>query len=93
MCPTPDGQEMYILCRSRLRQEKEKSMHDRFIQRMTTDLEKLQASCEKRKYKKEVIDQRIGRIKSKNSRGAGLFEIKAEETPEGTRVSWTKKDQ
>lgn len=46
-----------------------------------------------RKFAKELIDQRIGRIKSKNSRGAGLFEIKAEETPEGTRVSWTKKDQ
>lgn len=93
LCPTPDGEEMYILCRSRSRQEKEKAMHDRFVKRMTTDLEKLQSSCEKRKYKKEIIDQRIGRLKTKNSRGAGLFEIQSQETPEGTRVTWTRNEQ
>ncbi|RPI89215.1 MAG: IS1634 family transposase, partial [Spirochaetales bacterium] len=53
LCPTPDGDETYILCRSRDRREKEKAMHDRFERRIETDLEKLRQSCEKRKWTKE----------------------------------------
>jgi transposase len=90
----PFEQETYILCRSRDRRAKEKSMHERFIVRMEKELEKIKASCEKRKNKKEVIDRRIGRIKCKNSRGAGLFDIKVTENKETKRaeISWTKKD-
>ena len=69
LCPKDD--DVYILCRSRDRREKEKAMHERFVNRIETELEKVRVSCEKRKNKKEVIDRRIGRIKSKNSRCAG----------------------
>lgn len=73
MCPSPDGgKEMYILCRSRDRREKEKAMHERFEHRIDEALEKVRASCEKRKWKKEVIDRRIGKIMAKNSRAAPL---------------------
>ena len=30
LCPSPDGDETFVLCRSRDRREKEKAMHDRF---------------------------------------------------------------
>jgi transposase len=94
LCPTPDGDETYILCRSRDRREKEKAMHDRFERRIETDLEKLRQSCEKRKWTKETIDRRIGRILSKNSRAAGLFEIEIHQT-DGQRVTvaWRKKEK
>jgi len=39
-----------------------------------------------------VIDRRVGRIKSQNSRGAGLFEIKVEERDGRTTMTWSKRD-
>ena len=67
-------------------------MHERFITRMEKELEKVRASCDKRKCKKEVIDRRVGRIKSRNSRGAGLFDIKVEEREGRATIAWTKRD-
>jgi transposase len=93
MCQSPDdGRETYILCRSRDRKEKEKAMHDRFEQRIDAALEKLKAGCEKRKYKKETIDRRVGSILTKNSRAAGLFEVEVKETEGRTSISWSKKE-
>jgi len=90
LCPR-DG-DMYVLCRSADRREKEKAMHERFVVRMEKELEKVRASCEKRKCKKEVIDRRIGRIKCQNSCGAGLFDISVKEEDGRASISWTKKD-
>jgi len=90
LCPR-EG-ELFVLCRSADRREKEKAMHERFVVRMEKELEKVRTSCEKRKCKKEVIDRRIGRIKSQNSRGAGLFAIKVEERDGRATIAWTKKN-
>jgi transposase len=93
LCPSPDGgQETYILCRSRDRREKEKSMHERFENRIDEALEKVQVSCQKRKWKKETIDRRIGRIMAKNSRAAKLFEVEVKQVGGRTTVSWTKNE-
>jgi transposase len=94
LCRSPDGgQETYILCRSRDRREKEKAMHERFEKRIDEALGKVQASCRKRKWKKEVIDRRIGKIMAKNSRAAGLFEVKVKQTGGRAVVSWTKNEK
>ena len=90
LCPR-DG-DLYVLCRSADRREKEKAMHERFVKRMEADLEKIRIGCEKRKCKKEVIDRRLGRIKTKNSRGAGLFDIKVVEESGRSVISWTKRE-
>jgi transposase len=91
LCRSPDGgEEIYILCRSQDRREKEKAMHERFEKRIDEALEKVQASCWNRKWKKEVIDRRIGKIMAKNSRAAGLFEVKVKQTGGRAVVSWTK---
>jgi len=90
MCPR-EG-DMFVLCRSKDRREKEKAMHERFIARMEKELEKVRESCMNRKCKKEVIDRRIGRIKTKNSRGAGLFDIVVTENGGRAMISWTKKE-
>ena len=88
----PHEGELFVLCRSADRRKKEKAIHERFVIRMEKQLEKVRASCEKRKCKKEVIDRRVGRIKCKNSRGAGLFDIKVEEVDGRAKISWTKKE-
>ena len=59
---------------------------------MEKELEKVRAGCEKRKCKKEVINRRVGRIKSQNSRGAGLFDVKVEERDGRAMIAWTKRE-
>jgi len=94
MCPSPDdGKEMYILCRSRDRREKEKAMHERFEHRIDEALKKVRASCEKRKWKREVIDRRIGKIMALNSQAAGLFEVEVKQVVGRAVVSWTKNEE
>jgi len=99
LCRSPDGgQETYILCRSQDRRDKEKAMHERFEKRIDEALAKVQASCRKRKWKKEVIDRRIGKIMAHNSRAAGLFEVEVKQVAakqgDGRAVvSWTKNEK
>ncbi len=94
LCSSPEGdEEVYILCRSRDRREKEEAMHRRFEQRIEKELEKISASCQRRKWKKEVIDRRVGRVMAKNSRAAGLFEVDVQATADGrATITWQKKD-
>lgn len=94
LCPSPEGEdEVYILCRSRDRREKEAAMHRRFEERIEKELQKIQASCEKRKWKKEVIDRRVGRVLGRHSRAAGLFEVEVAEEPDGrASITWQKKE-
>jgi len=94
LCQSPEGEdEVYILCRSRDRREKEAAMHQRFEQRIETGLQKIRASCERRKWKKEVIDRRVGGVLGKNSRAAGLFEVDVAEGSDGrATITWQKKE-
>lgn len=93
LCLSPEGPaETYILCRSRDRREKEKAMHQRFEQRIDTALEKLQASCQKRRYQKETVDRKVGSIMAKNSRCAGLYEVTVKQTDAGARLAWSKNE-
>src|SRR6202045_2798150 len=51
LVPAPDGEEVFILCRSAERQAKEQAMHERFEKRIGQGLLKLIASCDKRRQK------------------------------------------
>jgi len=68
LCPCPNGNETFILCRSADRREKEKSMHDRFEKRIEAGLEKITDACRKFKRKPAVIERRVGRLLGTNSR-------------------------
>jgi len=94
LCQSPEGdEEVIILCRSRDRREKEEAMHRRFEERIEKELRKIEASCKRRKWKKEVIDRRVGRVMANNSRAAGLFEVDVPETSAGrATITWQKKD-
>jgi hypothetical protein len=79
LCRSPDNeQEVFILCKSRDRAAKEKSMHDSFIKRIEAGIEKLKLSCE-REAGKDItrkIERRIGRLLQQNSRGGSFFTIR-----------------
>jgi transposase len=94
LCPSPDGDgEVFILCRSRERREKEAAMHRRFEERIEKELGKIQASCLRRKWKKEVIDRRVGRVMANNSRAAALFEVEVSEDADGrATIAWRKQE-
>jgi transposase len=90
---SPDGKEVFILCRSRDRAEKEKAIHDRFEQRIEEALIRMQKSCEKRRNQVGVMERRIGKLLGKNSRAAGLFDVLVEKGPTGgAKVIWTKRE-
>ena len=92
LCPCPDGDETFILCRSSDRREKEKAMHDRFEKRIEAGLEKISAGSRKRHQKAVAVAERIGRLLGANSRAAGLFKVDVKEVDGRAEVVWSKVD-
>ena len=91
LCPSPDGQETFILCRSRDRREKEKAMHAKFEGRIEQGLKRIEAGCGKKKQKVVTIAKRVGRLLGQNSRSAGLFETDVIQEKDGrARLVWQK---
>lgn len=94
LCPSLDGEELFILCRSAERAAKEKGIHDRFEERIEKGLTKLADSCLRRKQKPGTVERRVGRLLQGNSRAAGLFRVEVvEQTDGGAQVSWKKLEQ
>ena len=90
-CPGPDEREIFILCRSQDRRQKEKAIHERFEKRIEDGLKKIEASCRKRKYKLVTIAKRVGRLLGKNSRAAGLFDTDVVQIEDGrAKLLWKK---
>lgn len=94
-CPSPDGAETFILCRSEDRRNKEKAMHDRFILRIEDGLQSLGRRLERAKKPEDRghVERQVGRLLGRNSRGAGAFKIIFEDAPErgsGLRLRWEK---
>jgi transposase len=94
LCPAPDGEETFVLCRSRDRREKEKAMHGRFERRIEEGLQRIAAACEKQRQQPLVIAQRLGRLLGQNSRAAGLFHAEVKTLADGrASLHWEKIDQ
>lgn len=90
-CPSPDGKETFILCRSAARQEKEKAIHERFEKRIDEGLRKLVESCAKKKRKRVVVERQVGRLLGANSRAARLFKVEVVAGEDGrVAVVWKK---
>ena len=94
LCPSPDGgKETFILCRSEARREKEQAMHNRFIKRLETGLQKIQKSCASGRPKSaSVIERRIGRLLERYNRASPLFNIDVKERDGRMELSWTIHD-
>ena len=76
--------ELFILCRSEGRKEKDRAIVKRFEKRIETRLEKLKKQIEKGRLKKAPgIERRIGKILGQNTRAQFLFEVTLEKTKTG----------
>jgi transposase len=91
LCPSPEGGETFVLCRSRDRREKEKAMHARFEQRIEEGLHRIEASCQRQRLDRAVVGQRLGRLLGQNSRAAGLFQVEVQTAEDGrAALRWKK---
>jgi transposase len=90
LCPSPDGEETFVLCRSRDRREKEKAMHGRFEQRIEEGLKRIEAACQRQRLKVVTVAQRVGRLMGQNTRAAGLFQVEVKEADGRARLVWQK---
>ena len=93
LCPAPDGAEVFILCRSAQRTEKERAMHDRFEKKIEEGLKKIGEACKKKKQKLGAIERRVGALLGSNTRAAGLFQVQVEAGADGyVEFRWTKNE-
>jgi transposase len=92
-CSSPDGtDEVFILCRSTARAEKEHAMHERFRIRIEEGLQKISQSCEKGRAKDiKKIERRIGRLLGSNTRASSMFEVSVTERDGRASVKWKMK--
>jgi len=96
LVPGPEGDETFVLARSVDRREKEKAMHQRFVDRLEAALRKMQASAESGRLKDEAVaNRRLGRLMYQYWRAGGAFDVKIERLspPQGKtrlRVRWTR---
>ncbi len=94
LCPGPDGAELFLLCRSVERREKEKGIHQRFIVRLEAGLERLarRLARARRSLERGLVERQIGRMLERHSRAAGRYQIRLLEDPtvaSGLKLSWS----
>lgn len=77
LCPSPDGDETYILCRSEARKEKDKAIVSRFSERLRVLLDRLQRRlvASKKPVDRDRVNRQIGRMLGKHSRAANCFVV------------------
>jgi transposase len=96
LVPGPDGEETFILARSADRREKEKAMHERFVERMEAGLEKLRASVQVGRLRDaDIAHERLGRLKERYWRASGAFDVKIKTLAKPTSkarlsVTWSR---
>jgi transposase len=78
----PQGDETFVLARSKDRVEKERAMRQRFIDRMEEGLRKMSAAAQAgRLTDLGQANRRLGRLQGQNSRASGTFAVKISVLP------------
>lgn len=76
LVPGPDGSETFLLARSADRRDKEKAMHQRFLDRLEAALQKLAAAAASgRLHDPAMANRRLGRLLQRYWRAAAAFEV------------------
>lgn len=88
LCASPDGKdEVFVLCRSANRKEKESAILNRFMVRLETGLAKLREQAESGKLRdRQKAERRIGRLLERNSRAASMVEVSVTEKGAGKEM-------
>ena len=89
LVPTPQGEEIYILCRSQARRAKEQAIRSRFSTRM----EKALAALEKRVGAGQLkdrhkIERGLGKIQARHPQVADLYDVQVTEKDGAVTLQW-----
>lgn len=95
-CQGPDGQETFLLCRSRERQAKERAMHERATEHIREELGGLGRRLKRarRPVDPGSVERQVGRILERHTRAAQRFEVKVLQDPSRAsevRVTWRER--
>lgn len=84
LCPTENGVETYILCRSAQRRDKDLAILDRFEKRLETRIDLLKQRIGKARLPldRAAIERQLGRMISSNSRASGKYDLRIEDAPD-----------
>lgn len=89
-----DASETLVLCRSEDRVSKELAMLERFVKKMEEGLQAMSKSAAAGRLRDAgTAHERLGRLREKNWRAAGCFEVKIEEKDKTLSITWTKDEQ
>jgi transposase len=89
---SPDGsQDTFILCRSSDRRTKETAIHDRFERKIEERLGRLEVAVKSGRLRsRDVLQQRLGRLKLECSRVARAYSFQVNGDGAKLNFSWTK---
>ncbi len=83
--------EMFILCRSRDRSQKEGAIVRRAEQKIEERLVAMTDRCKRQRRDPMKVEREIGRLLDQNTRAARLFDVTVEKAEEGhARIEWKK---
>ena len=90
-CPSPSGEETFILCRSATRKEKDQAICERFKKNIEDGLTKIKQACDKGRLSDiGVAERRIGRLLQRNTRAARVFDISIQQDDGGKlKLCWS----
>lgn len=91
LCASPEGKdEVFVLCRSEGRKDKEAAILNRFMVRLEAGLGKLKEQAASGKLRdRQKAERRIGRLLERNSRAASMFEVRVTEAGAGKEMRLT----
>ena len=94
LVPIHGGGEMYVLCRTSARKEKEQAIRSRFSSRIEDALSRLEKRVREGKLKdRGKIERRIGAILARHPQVADLYKVKVPTTGDAPRIEWGMADE
>jgi transposase len=94
LCPSPESDETFILCRSNGRKEKENAILNRFVVRLEEKLNGLALQALAGRLKdKQKTERQIGRLLERNSRAASLFTVTVTEKDNRLSINIKKNEE
>lgn len=92
--------ELFVICRSAARAEKERAMLNRFMARIEEGLKDLATATQRANRPlsdRDTLQRKIGALLKTNARAARFFEVKVESVKDENKtrlhLSWTKKER
>lgn len=86
-----EQQELFILCRSQDRVQKDEAILRRFEERIAERLRAMAARCQKQRRDVQKVEREVGRMLGQNTRAARLFEVTVRQRQDGgAELTWKK---